>query len=594
MAEPVVLAPPLAEVPLPARNVAALLRRNGLDPDYARRPALRFGDQVWTHGDLLVESERFAALYRARLDPDRPPHVGVLLDNTPDYVFALCGAGLVGAALVGLNHTRRDEHLARDISHTDVQLLITEPRHLALLRPALDRFNVPGGVLVSERFVDDGDPPMSLGESLDHALGVAWESDRSRESAEHWRGEECEPDVLWALLFTSGTSAAPKAVRCTQRRLLTTGQRMTTMLGVGPDDTGYAAMPLFHANSLMAGLAPALVAGASLSLARRFSASRFLPEVRHYGATWFNYTGKLLAYLLATPEENDDADNPLRIAFGNEGSPHVVDAAAKRFGITIVDVFGSTEGAIALDRSGGPPPGSVGRLREGIIVVDSGGDQVPRARFDGEGCLVNAEECVGEIVNTLGVGPFEGYYRNEEAMRHTTRNGWYWSGDLGYVDENGWVYFAGRTSDWLRVDGENFPAAPIEAIVARHPDVMMAAVYGVPDADSGDQVMVALVLRQGARFDGTSFAAWLGEQSDLSPKWWPRFVRHCHALPITPTNKVLTRTLVHERFRSDLVGGDPVYVRGRREESYRSFTSEDENALRRAFEASGRSRAWDL
>ena len=594
MVERVVFAPPLSEVPLPAPNAAALLRRNGLDALYAGRPALRFGDQVWTHGALFLEAERFAALYRDRLDPHRPPHVAVLLDNTPDYVFALCGAGLLGATLVGLNHTRRDEHLARDISHTDVQLLITEPRHQALLQSAADGLDLPGGILVSERFADADDPSLSMGESLDQALGTAWDGDGAGDSPERAGDVECDPDVLWALLFTSGTSAAPKAVRCTQRRLLTTGQRMATMLGVGPDDVGYAAMPLFHANSLMSGLAPALVAGASLSLARRFSASRFLPDVRHYGATWFNYTGKVLAYLLTTPERADDADNTLRIAFGNEGSPHVVEAAAKRFGITIVDVFGSTEGAIALDRSGDPPRGSVGRLREGILVVDSDQKEVPRARFDGEGRLVNPEECVGEIVNTLGVGPFEGYYRNEEAMRRTTRNGWYWSGDLGYVDEEGWVYFAGRTSDWLRVDGENFPAAPIEAIVARHPDVMMASVYGVPDADSGDQVMVALVLRQGATFDGRSFAAWLDGQSDLSPKWWPRFVRHCHALPTTPTNKVLTRTLVHERFRSDLVGGDPVYVREREEDSYRSFTSEDESTLHRAFESSGRGRAWDL
>jgi fatty-acyl-CoA synthase len=369
---------------------------------------------------------------------------------------------------------------------------------------------------------------------------------------------------------------------------------MATMLNVEPDDIGYASMPLFHANSLMSGLAPALVAGASLSMARRFSASHFLPDVRHYGATWFNYTGKLLAYLLTTPEKDDDADNTLRIAFGNEGSPHVVEAAAKRFGITIVDVFGSTEGAIALDRSGGPPRGSVGRLREGIAVVDSAGVEAPRARFDREGRLVNTEECVGEIVNTLGVGPFEGYYHNEDAMRHTTRNGWYWSGDLGYVDEDGWVYFAGRTSDWLRVDGENFPAAPIEAIVARHPDVVMASVYGVPDVDAGDQVMVALVLRPGVTFDGRAFAAWLVEQSDLSPKWWPRFVRQCEALPTTPTNKVLTRTLVRERFRSDLVGGDAIYFRSRRDGPYRVFTPEDENDLRQAFESSGRISAWDV
>ena len=180
-------------------------------------------------------------------------------------------------------------------------------------------------------------------------------------------------------------------------------------------------------------------------MARRFSASRFLPDVRHYGATWFNYTGKLLTYLLATPARADDADNPLRVAFGNEGSPQVVETAAARFGVRIIDVFGSTEGAIALDRTGNRPRGSIGRLRQGIMVVDEEGHETPRAEFDGEGRLVNADRCVGEIVNTLGVGPFEGYYRNEEAMHHTTRQGWYWSGDLGYVDDDGWVYFAGRT-----------------------------------------------------------------------------------------------------------------------------------------------------
>jgi len=587
------LAPPLSEVALPAPNVASLLRRNGLDPAYADRPALRFRDQVWTHGELLREAERFASLYRGRLDPDRPPHVAVLLENTPDYVFALCGAGLVGAALVGLNHTRRDEHLARDISHTDGQLLITEPRFQAVLRRATEGSDLPGGILVSDRFVDAGDPPRSMGESLEDALEDAGNGDQPGPGSARDQPAGCEPDVLWALLFTSGTSDAPKAVRCTQRRLLTTGQRMTTMLGVGPDDIGYAAMPLFHANSLMSGLAPALVAGASLSLARRFSASRFLADVRYHRATWFNYTGKVLAYLLATPEQSDDADNTLRIAFGNEGSPHVVEAAARRFGITIVDVFGSTEGAIALDRSGSPPRGSVGRLRQGIAVVDAD-IEVPRARFDSEGRLLNAHECVGEIVNTLGVGPFEGYYRNEDAMRRTTRNGWYWSGDLGYVDDDGWVYFAGRTSDWLRVDGENFPAAPVEAIVARHPDVVMASVYGVPDVDAGDQVMVALVLRAGTVFDGRGFAAWLDEQSDLSPLWRPHYVRLCVSLPTTPSNKVLTRMLVHERFRSDLVGGDPVYVRRRGEDAYARFTAEDEDALRRAFESHGRRRAWDV
>jgi fatty-acyl-CoA synthase len=366
------------------------------------------------------------------------------------------------------------------------------------------------------------------------------------------------------------------------------------LIDVGPDDVGYIAMPLFHSNSLMVGLAPALVYGASVGLARKFSASRFLDDVRRYGATWFNYTGKPLAYLLATPEKPDDADNTLRIAYGNEGSPQVVESVSRRFGLEVVDVFGSTEGAIALDRSGGPPRGSIGALKEDVAIVDPDGNPVPIAEFDADGRLTNADVCVGELVNTAGQGPFEGYYRNDEAMKATTRNGWYWSGDLGYIDADGWVYFAGRTASWLRVDGENFPAGPIDVVINRHPDVFLGAVYGVPDVFAGDQVMVAIVAREGAGFDPESFAKWIDGQSDLSPKWHPRYVRITDALPQTPSNKVLTRVLQHEKFRSDLTGGDRVYVRVRGDAAYRVMSAEDEAELRRSFDKEGRLRAWDL
>jgi acyl-CoA synthetase (AMP-forming)/AMP-acid ligase II len=601
---PLTLAPPLAEVPLPAPNAAALLRRNASDERIAGRPALHFEDRSWTHAELLEEAERFAALFRAHLDPDRPPHVGVFLENTPDYVFALCGAGLIGTTVVGLNHSRHGEPLAKDIAHTDVQFVITEPRHLAQLAGATEHLDRTLPVLVSDRFTTSNTtnntgapddtvpttaPPPPETESLTDALDKA-------ASATQQPPPDQDPDAqtLWTLLFTSGTAAAPKAVRCTQYRLLTTGNRMAMMLELTPDDVGYAAMPLYHTNSLMSAFAPALVAGASIALARRFSARRFLPDVRRYGVTWFNYTGKVLAYVLATPEDPTDDHNTLRVAFGNEGSPAIVEQAAQRFGMRIIDVFGSTEGGIALDRTGDRPPTSIGRLRQGIMVVDDEGHERPRATFDQQNRLTNADACVGEIVNTLGTGPFEGYYNNDEAMRRTTRHGWYWSGDLGYVDAAGWVYFAGRTSDWIRVDGENFPATPIEAIVGRHPDVLLASVYGVPAPDAGDQVMAALVLRQGASFDGAAFAAFLDAQPDLSPKWQPRFVRVAGALPTTPTNKVLTRTLVHQKFRADRVGGDPVYVRDRGSDRFRPFGADDERALRQAFEANGRTAAWDL
>jgi fatty-acyl-CoA synthase len=344
----------------------------------------------------------------------------------------------------------------------------------------------------------------------------------------------------------------------------------------------------------MVGWAPSVVTGASVGLARRFSASGWLPDIRHYGATYFNYTGKPLGYILATPVAPDDADNPLRVAYGNEGSPQVVADFASRFGVRVIDAFGATEGGVAVTRVDDAPPGALGLVGEAVKVVDEAGHALPPARFDGAGRLVNAQECVGEIVNTAGVGPFEGYYNNAEANAQATRGGWYWSGDLGYVDDRGFLYFAGRNADWIRVDGENFPAGPIEAALARHPDVMFSAVYGVPDASAGDQVMAALLLRDGVAFDSGAFARWLDRLADVGPKWRPRYVRIAGALPTSPTNKILKRTLVHEKFRPDRCGDDQLWVRQRGDDTFVAFDEAAAKELHDQFAASGRERFWDL
>lgn len=583
--------PAPGEAALPAANAAALLRRNAADPERAARPAIRFGDAVWTHGEFVAESCRWANLIDALVEPGRPRHLGVLLDNTPDYLFAFGGAALAGAAVVGLNHTRQGEHLCRDLTHTDVAFLVTEPGHLHRLAPILDDLPFgPERILVSHRFPRDTDPgpddPLAaIGRDLDEALAEVGTADP---------GLEPEVTTPWALIFTSGTSDAPKAVICSQKRLLQTGARMGLIMELGPDDVGYVCMPLFHSNAVMVGWAPSLVYGGSVGLARRFSASGWLPDVRRYGATYFNYTGKPLAYLLAQPERPDDADNPLRVAFGNEGAPEVVEAFGRRFGVHVIDAFGATEGGIAVNRDGPERPGAMGIAPDHIRIVDEDGNDLPAARFDGDGHLANADECVGEIVNTAGAGPFEGYYNNPEATAKTTRNGWYWSGDLGYLDADRYLYFAGRTADWIRVDGENFPAQPIELAVGRHPDLVIAAVYGVPDDEAGDQVMAALVLKDGHTFDPSGFAAWLDALDDVGPKWRPRYLRVAAELPTTGTNKVVKRTLVHQKFRRDRVGGDALYVRGRGEDTYRPFTEADEAALRARFVAAGRERFWDL
>ena len=545
---------------MPAPNAAALLRRNAADPQVADRPAVHFDGRTWTHREYYEESCRWAGFFlEHRADPF---HVGVLLDNVPEYLFAYGAAALTGATIVGLNPTRRGDNLRRDLEHTDVAFVITEARHRELLGEVAVPVIDVAGVSLPNGAADPGIEP--------------------------------DPATTWALIFTSGTSDAPKAVICSQRRLLTSAVRLSMIMDLGPDDVNYACMPLFHSNAVMVGWAPSLIVGASVGLARRFSASGWLPDVRRYRATYWNYTGKPLAYILATPEAPDDADNTLRIAYGNEGSPQLVEAFSRRFGVRVIDAYGATEGGVAVNRDVAPRAGALGMAPESVMVVSEDGQRRPPARFDDHGRLVNADECVGEIVNTEGAGPFEGYYKNDEAYRKATRNGWYWSGDLGYVDADGYIYFAGRTADWVRVDGENFPAGPVENALLRHPAVVAAAVYGVPDTQAGDQAMACLVLRDGAAFEPVGFASWLDSQDDLGPKWRPRYVRVTAAMPTTGTNKIVKRQLAREKFRRDLIEDDAVYVRDRGEDAYRPFSADDEAAVRDDLTINGRERFWDL
>ena len=170
--------------------------------------------------------------------------------------------------------------------------------------------------------------------------------------------------------------------------------------------------------------------------------------------------------------------------------------------------------------------------------------ECPVARFDEHGALLNADEAVGELVNTTGGGYFQGYYNDPDANADRMRHGMYWSGDLAYKDADGWIYLAGRTADWMRVDGENLAAGPIERILQRLPALNRVAVYAVRDDRVGDQVMAAMVLNEGEKVTQAEFESFLREQPDLSPKAWPRYVRIDHDLPATATNKVLKRELM--------------------------------------------------
>jgi len=540
-------------------TIAELVRARAAD----EHPAILFEDQSWSYAEYVTACAERAALLDELRRPG-PFHVGVLLDNVPEFAMWLGAAAVAGAVVVGINPTRRGAELARDITHTECQLLVTEARHASLLD------GVETGVDADRTFDVDS---AAYTDALDRHRGAALPD------------VEVADSDLYLLLFTSGTSGAPKACLCSQGRLGRIGRALADMVKLGPEDVCYVAMPMFHSNALMAGWAPALAGGATTALRRKFSASGFLPDVRKFGVTYFNYVGKPLSYVLATPEQPDDAENSLRLVFGNEGADLDIDRFSRRFGVPVIDSYGSTEGGAIVQRTPDMPPGALGRGADGMAVLDpETGEERPPARFDTDGRLLNPDEAIGELVNRLGATGFEGYWNNDEANTARVHDGIYWTGDLAYRDEQGYFYFAGRDYDWLRVDGENFAAAPVERILARHPEVVLAAVYAVPDPDVGDRVMAALQLRPNATFDPEAFAAFLAAQPDLGTKSTPRFVRIAPTLPVTETSKVLKRVLRRDRWETD----DAVWWQPERGSAYRRLTAADVDALRAEFAARGR------
>ncbi len=484
--------------------------------------AMMHGERTWTWREHLAEAAREASALIALADPARPLHVGVLLGNSPAMLRSMAGAALGGYVVCGINTTRRGAGLAADIRRADCQLVLADTEHL----PLLDKLDLGGATVI------DVDGPAYRG-----AVAAAGPLVPQREVG--------GADTVM-MIFTSGTSGDPKAVRFAHAMSVMCGASLIERFEITADDVCYLSMPLFHSNGVAAGWAVAIGSGATMVPAR-FSPSRFLSDVRRYNVTYMNYVGKPLALVLATREQPDDADNTLRAAFGNEATERDIEEFARRFGCKVTDSFGSSEFAVVVMREDGCPPGSIGKGYPGVGVYhpDTQTECAP-AVFDEHGALANFDDAVGELVNTYGSGGFSGYYNDAAATNERMRNGMYWSGDLAYRDADGWIYLAGRTSDWMRVDGENLAAGPIERILQRLSELNHLAVYAIPDERVGDQVMAALVLNEGATLTPQQFGEFLAAQPDLSPKAWPRYVRINTALPKTATNKILKRTLIEE------------------------------------------------
>lgn len=533
---------------------------------------LRFEGRSWSWDEVVHEACVRAALLRTISPRDGrvQRHVGLLMQNVPDFVFWILGTALAGDVVVGINPTRRGTELSQDIAHVDCDLLVTEPHYLG---SALEGVELPFG---DDRVFDV--------ESASYAELLQAHADAALPDV------AVDPASILLLLFSSGSTGAPKAVICSQGRLGRLTHAMVDRVSLHRNSVNYLCLPLFHGHAIMMNLATALDVGATIVMVRRFSASGFIDDIRTHRITFFNYVGRVLSYIVAKPPRNTDRDNALEVAFGSEAAPAEVEEFRERFGCEVREGYGASEGMVRIVPVEGAPRNSLGLPAAGAVVEirDEENRECPRARFDENGLLLNAEEATGEMV-VIGRGPaFEGYYKNPKAMAERLKfdGGDFWTGDLGYRDEDGYFYFGGRSSDWVRVDGENFGVAPVERILVRFPDFAGAHCYGVPDPVTGDLLMCAVTLSEGVDFDPERFGRFIDAQSDLGTKWRPTFVRVVDTVPLTGSGKINKAPLRAQAWEAERVWWAPT-----RTSPYQKLSEAQRQEIRDRFVVGGRQNA---
>ena len=584
-------------------TLGAQLDARARHPDAEGRIAVRSGDFSWTYRQFRDEAVRYAHFLLRRLGPTdekRPGHVAMLLDNQPQLLALFGGCGFAGLTLFGVNTGLRGDTLAGVLNQSQARVLVVGERYLPELERIRSKLKHVAGenVLVLREL---GGAPQGAAD-LEECIAV--EVAKPGESLDS-PSVKVGPEHNLMVIYTSGTTGLPKGINNNHFKFLVIGLTVSRSLGLGPDDVGYACMPLFHSNAMFLGFQPAFHVSGTLSMRERFSASSFVADVLRYGVSYWNYVGEPVHYILAAIEKEyggdeerilrEIANNPrnrLSWAVGNGAAPPDIDRFMRWFALEdMLELYGSTEAAISTFRRKTDPRGSVGEITDSNVkILSESGRECPPARLDPDGKILNYAEAVGEICRIApDTALFQGYFANPEANSAKYRDNVYHSGDLGHIlerDGHRFLYFDGRTDDWIRKDGENFSAAQVARHLQEHEDVMLAAAYGAPCQVSDELVMAALKLRPGARFDPQGFFEFCERQvtaGGMDRKWFPDFVRVVEEFEYTQTQKVLVRNLKQAHFDLRRLPDAEVYWRRRGETRFRRFTPEDWEALRREF-----------
>jgi long-chain acyl-CoA synthetase len=492
----------------PAVNLATNLLRTA--DRFADRPAVRLDDTVLTYRDLCDRSGRVAALLAARgIGPgDR---VAVMLPNVPQFAVVYYGILRAGAVVVPMNPLLKEREVAYYLGDSAASLIVAWPA---------------GGDDATAGAAKAGVPALVVDAVFDALLGshepVAGAADRS--------GTDTA-----VILYTSGTTGQPKGAELSHANLsMNTEVMATDLVKVGPSDVVFGGLPLFHSFGQTCGLNTAVAVGACLTLVSRFVAATVLDVLERDRVTVFEGVPTMYVALLGEPAIDGRDLSALRVCVsGGAALPvEVLRAFERVFGCAILEGYGLSETSpVASFNHPDRPrkPGSIGTPVRGVQmrVVDEFGADVP----PGE---------VGEIA-IRGHNVMKGYWRRDEATTEAIPDGWFRSGDLARVDEDGYFFIVDRRKDLIIRGGYNVYPREIEEVLYEHPSVAEAAVVGVPDASLGEEVGAAVVLRPGQTVTPQELRDFVKGQ--VAAYKYPRQVWLVPSLPKGPTGKVLKREI---------------------------------------------------
>jgi len=495
-----------------ARNVA----------DRGGHAFIRHDGRRVTYGEFDRLTNR-AAQALDRLGVRKGDRVTLALGNSVEYVVAAFGVLKAGAVLNPVNPALGARELSYIFGHAEPRVIVTDAASVAnIVSPKL---TLPATCTVA-----------MFGDGVAPAAGVTAFDELMDGSPETVPSVVLGADDPSTLLYTSGTTGNPKGVLFTHGRTGTSGRQFIEALRLVPDDTILAVTPLFHGNA-WGSVVTALHAASTVAFPKAFRASEFWPLVHEVRATVLYTLGTILAMLLTRAPSDLERDNPLRVILGL-GSAPIREQIIRRFGVVdVAECFGSTDAGVvtitplgATPRAGscGPPVPGV-RLR---ITADDGRALGPRE--------------VGEIC-VHSPARMAAYFRDPEQTAQALRDDWFFTGDLGYVDEDGWLYFVDRKRDVIRRGGENISSVLIEKTLREHPQVVEAAVIGVADPVLGQEVKAFVVANGPVSED--ELRAFAAER--LARFQVPRLWEFRDSLPKTPSQRVEKYKLREEQGGTD-------------------------------------------